>query len=130
MVGHKDSVTCFAQDGNFLISGSDDMSVIIWNTVEWYVNEANSKINTITPHKVLNGHTQSIQDLCVLPNNGIVLSCSYDQKVIAWTYHKDEENALFREYNKKEQLRCMDFVDYPGDFDSSEESFDEDDTSR
>ena len=57
MLGHKDSVTCFAQDGNFLMSGSDDMSVIIWNTGEWYVNEQNSKINCITPHKVLNGHT-------------------------------------------------------------------------
>jgi WD40 repeat protein len=32
MVGHKDSVTCIAEDGNMLLTGSDDMSIGIWNT--------------------------------------------------------------------------------------------------
>ena len=36
MKGHTDSVTCFAQDGYFLLSGSDDQNIIIWNTGEWY----------------------------------------------------------------------------------------------
>lgn len=29
--GHLDSVTCFAQDGNLFMSGSDDMRIIVWN---------------------------------------------------------------------------------------------------
>mmetsp|Transcript_602 Transcript_602/g.1155 ORF Transcript_602/g.1155 Transcript_602/m.1155 type:complete len:110 (+) Transcript_602:830-1159(+) len=96
MSGHKDSVTCFAQDGYFLMSGSDDQSIIIWNTGEWYSDlHENSKVKTITPHKVLqDGHTQSIQSLSVLPN-GIVLSCSYDQLVIAWSYLMEEEIHRF-----------------------------------
>ena len=57
MTGHKDSVTCFAQDGEFMISGSDDCSVIIWNTGEWYSQENHGKTKTIRPHKVLEGHT-------------------------------------------------------------------------
>lgn len=32
MVGHKDSVTCIAEDGNILLTGSDDMTIGIWNT--------------------------------------------------------------------------------------------------
>jgi len=48
-----DSVTCFTQDGLFLISGSDDMSIIVWNTAEWYADKQDAKVNTIRPHKVL-----------------------------------------------------------------------------
>ena len=53
MDGHMDSVTCFTQDGLFLISGSDDMSIIVWNTAEWYADKQDAKVNTIRPHKVL-----------------------------------------------------------------------------
>ena len=35
MVGHKDSVTCIAEDGYILLTGSDDMSIGIWNTRNW-----------------------------------------------------------------------------------------------
>ena len=31
MVGHKDSVTCIVEDGNILLTGSDDMTIGIWN---------------------------------------------------------------------------------------------------
>jgi hypothetical protein len=42
------------------MSGSDDSKIIVWNTAEWYALE-NSKIRTITPHKILEdekGHEQ------------------------------------------------------------------------
>jgi len=32
MVGHQDSVTCIAEDGNILLTGSDDETIGIWNT--------------------------------------------------------------------------------------------------
>lgn len=60
MDGHMDSVTCFAQDGYFLMSGSDDMSIIVWNTNEWY-SDKSEQVNIIRPHRVLGdeetGHT-------------------------------------------------------------------------
>lgn len=62
MDGHMDSVTCFTQDAFFLISGSDDMSIIVWNTNEWYADKQDAKVNIIRPHKILGdeetGHTQ------------------------------------------------------------------------
>jgi WD40 repeat protein len=59
MTGHKDSVTCFAEDGYFVMSGSDDMSIIIWNTGEWYSDLHGSSTNKIiTPHKILLGHDE------------------------------------------------------------------------
>ena len=36
MVGHMDSVTCIAEDGNILLTGSDDMTIGIWNTQNWF----------------------------------------------------------------------------------------------
>ena len=39
--------------------------------------------------------------------SGILLSCSYDKKIIAWFYEKQQK---FMEIPKNEELRCMDFV--------------------
>lgn len=39
--------------------------------------------------------------------SGILLSCSYDKKVIAWIYQKGEK---FETIIKAEELRCMDYV--------------------
>ena len=45
----------------------------------------------------------------MLPN-GLVLSCSFDKMVIAWSYLVEQE---VRRWEKNEQLRCMDFIDTP-----------------
>lgn len=81
--GHKDSVTCMTRDGYMLISGSDDQSIIVWNTVEWYSGFMHDQIRIIRPHKHLCAHTSSIQSLCMLPN-GILMSCAYDHMIYAW----------------------------------------------
>ena len=47
-----------------------------------------------------------VQDL-ILFDNGLLLSCSYDKKIKAWIYQKEE---LFCEILKNEELRCMDYV--------------------
>lgn len=39
MVGHKDSVTCIAEDGNILLTGSDDMTIGIWNKQNCYYGD-------------------------------------------------------------------------------------------
>ena len=40
-------------------------------------------------------------------DNGLLLSCSYDKRVKAWQY---QQQALFYEFEKTEELRCMDYV--------------------
>jgi WD40 repeat protein len=46
MKGHTDSVTCIAEDGKMLLTGSDDMSIGVWNTVNWYYEDNVSKGKT------------------------------------------------------------------------------------
>jgi len=91
-----------------LITGSDDKTIIVWNTVEWYSAFMHDKIRTIRPHKYLRKHDESIQALCVLPN-GVLLSCAYDHMIYAWQY---QYGTVLKEFEKKnEELRCMDFID-------------------
>ena len=57
MVGHKDSVTCIAQEGNMLFTGSDDMTVGIWNTQSWYYdNYSQTKKKTVEAVGFMQGH--------------------------------------------------------------------------
>ena len=120
--GHKNSVTCFANDGNMLFSGSDDQTIIAWNTVEWHASFMHDKIRIIRPHKILRKHTESIQALCMLKNNGILLSCAYDHMIHAWQYQTGKILESFQK--KNEELRCMDFIDEqlidPNDYDDED----------
>lgn len=121
--GHKDSVTCMTRDGYMLITGSDDQTIIVWNTIEWYSGFMHDKIRVIRPHKYLRKHTESIQALCMLPN-GILMSCAYDHMIYAWQYQygKVLENGVFEK--KNEELRCMDFIE--GEISESDDDLDED----
>lgn len=57
MVGHKDSVTCIAEDGNILLTGSDDMTIGIWNTQNWYYDDVNQgKKKTVQAIGFMHGH--------------------------------------------------------------------------
>ena len=65
--------------------------------------------------------------MCILPN-GVLLSCSYDNYIIAWNYPKIENRMLMyvgKDENdndivdaslgpikRKEELRCMDYIDW------------------
>ena len=53
----------------------------------------------------------AIQDLKIL-DNGLLLSCAYDGKIICWHYNED---VKFGEIIKEnQQLRCMDAVTESG----------------
>ena len=54
MEGHEDSVTCMVIDGNFLITGSDDCTIRLFD------------LNHFTPTQVLGNHKGPIQDLIFL----------------------------------------------------------------
>lgn len=53
----------------------------------------------------------AIQDLKRL-DNGLLLSCAYDGKVICWHYNEDVKFGEFVKENQ--QLRCMDAVTESG----------------
>ena len=91
-----------------IFTGSDDMSVGIWNTQSWYYNNTSlTKKRPIEAVGFMKGHEASIEDLCILPN-GILLSCAFDKRVIAWQYQQETE---IQRYEKQEQLRCMDYIE-------------------
>ena len=57
LVGHKDSVTCIAEDGNMLLTGSDDMTIGIWNTQNWYYDDHSvGKKKTVQAIGFMSGH--------------------------------------------------------------------------
>lgn len=71
MDGHEDSVTCMVIDQNILITGSDDMTIRLWNLESFsYSGLVGTKEQ---------GHKEAIQDLCFLEKSGLLLSCSYDK---------------------------------------------------
>lgn len=55
----------------------------------------------------LQGHKDSIQDMIVLPDIGLLVSCSYDKNLIVWKYHEERELARL---TRNEELRCMDYL--------------------
>lgn len=86
MVGHKDSVTCIVEDGKMLFTGSDDKTIGIWNTANWYheTSKSNPK-KYVQAMGFMEGHAASIEDLKVLPN-GLLMSCAFDKKIKCWEY--------------------------------------------
>jgi hypothetical protein len=45
--------------------------------------------------------------MIVLPDIGLLVSCSYDKNLIVWKYHEERELARL---TRNEELRCMDYL--------------------
>jgi len=45
--------------------------------------------------------------MIVLPDIGLLMSCSYDKSLIVWKYHEEREVARL---DRSEELRCMDYL--------------------
>jgi WD40 repeat protein len=82
-------------DMHLLFTGSDDQTIGIW--------ELQNNYNV----GFLSGHKDSIQDMIVLPDIGLLMSCSYDKNLIVWKYHEERELARLE---RSEELRCMDYL--------------------
>lgn len=93
LTGHTDSVTCMTLDGNMLFTGSDDSTIRSWNLTHTYES------GIVGRHE-----DEPIQDLTCL-DNGLLISCAYDGKVICWRYRSDVEHDRFEKVNQ--QLRCL-----------------------
>ena len=96
---HTDSITTLCMDGYFLFSGSDDMTIVMWNMTNY------------TQIGILKGHQSSIQDMMML-KNGFLVSCAYDHKIYFWDYFKGEViETLTR---KREEFWCISYLDRLG----------------
>ena len=75
---HELAVTCLflGKDEKFLISGSEDKSVVIWDLEK-------KKIE-----KLLEGHGKAIQCLSMSKNGKYMISAGEDKKVFAWNMSK------------------------------------------
>ena len=125
LTGHKDGVSCFAfsPDGNRLVSGSKDLSLILWDvqtgkqigslishtdhviTVAFSPSgrqiASGSQDKTIRlwdsdalcPISVLKGHTSWIESITFSPDGTILASCSDDKTVRRWSTQSSKQTG-------------------------------------
>ncbi|KAJ5817346.1 hypothetical protein N7447_009579 [Penicillium robsamsonii] len=72
--GHSKLVTCvtFSPDGKLVASGSNDLTVILWNTT------------TGSIHTTLKGHSSRVTSVAFSSNGKLVVSGSQNRTVIVW----------------------------------------------
>ena len=85
--GHASSVTCYAitSDNKYLISGSDDKTVRIWNLFD-KKQEA-----------ILHGHMGSVTWIGVINNDNDIISYSSDKTFRIWNILERRQEAVFGE---------------------------------
>ena len=105
--GHTDSITCMLIDGNMLISGSDDCTILQWNLYLLFMryeeeqklrermhkgNQAmaeeeearESKLGRVfLPAGTVGEHKEGVQDLLLL-NNGLIVSIGQEKEILIW----------------------------------------------
>ncbi|KAL0022030.1 hypothetical protein WJX77_007822 [Trebouxia sp. C0004] len=105
--GHVASVTCLALDGNFLISGSDDCTVRLWDLVP---ASRDGNMRPAAPFqgsallRTLRGHKAPLRGLVVLPEAGHVASASSDGRLLLWDY---SQGAVLRRFHHVEEFSCL-----------------------
>jgi len=92
LVGHTDAVTCMLLDGNFIISGSDDHTIKIWDDTHMFLVAT------------LSGHSLAVRDLILVPTVGLLVSCSFDGHILVWDYVSQE--VVLKLHHQKE-FRCL-----------------------
>ena len=87
--GHNESVTCLAVDANFLFSGSEDGTVLIWNlsVLEGVIGVADAPEVTLGPTAMIEAHPgATVHAMLMLPSLGFLATCGSDSKVNVWDY--------------------------------------------
>jgi len=82
--GHAEAVTTLALDGNFLLSGSEDGIVHVWD------------LHSYMALASLHVHDAPIEAMVVVPDNGLLVSCSTDKTVRVWDYGLGREVQVWR----------------------------------
>ena len=75
MEGHSKRVTCVAAacDSSILVSGSDDMTVIVWD------------LRSFKQVAILSGHCDWVNDVAITANNKFVCSGAWDKTIRVWS---------------------------------------------
>eukprot|EP00002_Diphylleia_rotans_P021446 TRINITY_DN4172_c0_g1_i1.p1 TRINITY_DN4172_c0_g1~~TRINITY_DN4172_c0_g1_i1.p1 ORF type:complete len:728 (+),score=99.57 TRINITY_DN4172_c0_g1_i1:43-2226(+) len=92
MQEHKEAISCMVLDGNFLITGSDDCTIGIWDLFS----------NMLL--RKLSGHTGPIRDMILLPECGHVASCSEDMTIRIWDYSAER---VLMAWSFSQDLACL-----------------------
>ena len=74
-------MTCLALDGNFLLSGSEDGEVRVWD------------LHSYMALAVLAIHAAPVEGMLIVPENGLLVTCSTDSTVRVWDYGMGREVA-------------------------------------
>ena len=90
--GHAEAVTCLALDGNFLLSGAEDGVVRVWDMHSYMALAA------------LQIHAAPVEGMLIVPENGLLVTCSTDSTVRVWDYGRGEQLQVWRH---PEEFRCV-----------------------
>ena len=90
--GHKEPITCLALDGNFLLSGSEDGEVRVW------------EMHSYMALSTLEIHNAPVEGMLILPESGLLVTCSTDSTVRVWDYGRGEQVQVWRH---PEAFRCV-----------------------
>lgn len=91
LILHKSSVysVCASLDGKFIVSGSDDYSIKVWNLFE-----SKEECTFI-------GHTGTVKSVCVSPDSKLIVSGSDDKSIKSLEYFRTQRRVHFhRTYRK------------------------------
>lgn len=88
LAGHHKSVNAavYSPDGSFLVSGSADNSVKVWD------------ISTLKETKTLNGHIDAVMAVSVHPDCATIASASQDRTVRIWTLPNGSITRILKGY--------------------------------
>ena len=90
--GHAEPVTCLALDGNFLLSGAEDGVVCVW------------EMHSFMHLGSLSIHSAPVEQMLIVPENGLLVTCSTDSTVRVWDYGNAEQVQVWRHH---EEFRCV-----------------------
>ena len=88
VTGHIKCVNalCVLGDGTTICSGSDDLTIQVWDTL---IPEGKDQPSPIKC--VMRGHTQPILALCTLSDGVTIASGSKDRTIILWETYKGQQ---------------------------------------